>query len=62
MGLLGKLFKTGIHIVTIPLAVAEDVITLGGALTDTDPAIAKKARQLKRDTEEVVNEVDRLGD
>ena len=62
MGLLGKLLKTGIHIATIPLAVAEDVITLGGALTDTDPAIAKKARQLKRDTEEVVNEVDRLGD
>lgn len=62
MGLLGKLFKTGIHIVTIPLAVAEDVITLGGALTDTDPAIAKKAKQLGRDVEAISDEVERLGD
>ena len=62
MGLLGKLLKTGIHIATIPLSVAEDVITLGGALTDNDPAVVRKAKQLKRDTEEISDEVERLGD
>ena len=56
------MIKTGIHIATIPLSVAEDVITLGGAITETDPATVKKARQLRRDLKEVAEDVDRLGD
>lgn len=60
MGLLGKLLKTGIDIASIPFAVAEDVITLGGAITKTDPAVVKKTRQLRRDFQKIVSEVEKL--
>lgn len=62
MGLLGKLLKTGIHIATIPLSIAEDVVTLGGAITETDPAVVRKARQLRDDAEDITDEVEKLGD
>jgi len=55
MGLFGKLIALTIDTVTLPLDAAKDVVTLGGAVTDEESAIARKLRKLQ-------NEVDELGD
>lgn len=34
--MLGDLFKAALAVVTVPVAVAADVVTLGGSLTDKD--------------------------
>ena len=62
MGLFGTLLRTTIHVVTLPVDVVKDVATMGGVLTDKDePYTAEKARKIKRDTEDVADEVDDLG-
>ena len=61
MGLLGKILKTGIDIVSIPLDAAKDVLTAGGALTDDDePSTIRKAKRLMKDVEEMREEADEL--
>ncbi len=61
MGLLGSLLKTTIHIATTPVEIVKDVVTMGGVLTDQDvPYTAQRAKKLKRDLEEVDDEVDSL--
>lgn len=55
MGLFGKLIALAIDTATVPLDVAKDVVTLGGAATDEESAVAAKLRKLQR-------EVDELGD
>ena len=42
MGLFDALVSTAIHVVTTPLDVVKDVVTMGGAITDEDSAIARK--------------------
>lgn len=34
--MIGSLAKAAVSVVTVPVAVAADVVTLGGALTDKD--------------------------
>jgi hypothetical protein len=59
MSFLKKLTKTAIDIATTPLAVASDIATLGGLLTDQDdPYTVQKLRQLKEDAEEVRDALD----
>ena len=60
MGLLGKLLKTTIHIATTPIDVVKDVVTLGGAMNDTESALKRKAEKLKDDAEEIEDEIDKL--
>lgn len=61
MGLFGSLLKTAIHVVTAPVEVAKDVVTLGGALTDeSEPYTVKRAKKLARDVREIEDEVDDL--
>ena len=61
MGLLGKLLKTTIHVVTLPVDIIKDVATMGGSLTDEDkPYTAQKFQRLGDDLEEVKDEVDEL--
>ena len=61
MGLLGSLLKTTIHIVTTPVEIAKDMVTMGGVLTDQDkPYTAQRAAKLKRDIEDVDDDVDSL--
>ncbi len=58
MGLLGKLLKTGLDVVTTPIEVIKDVATLGGAITDEDePYTMKRLKRLADDTEEVRDEL-----
>jgi hypothetical protein len=47
MGLLGGLFKAAVEVVTIPVAVVADVVTVGGA-----KATEKTIERLKEDLEE----------
>lgn len=60
MGLLGKILKTGIDMVTIPADVVKDVITLGGEVNDEESAIKKKFERLGKDVEEIRDEADKL--
>ena len=48
MGLFGKIVATVINVATIPVAVAKDVVTLGGVATDRrEPYIVEKLKQIK---------------
>jgi len=48
-----KLLKAAVGIVTLPVDVAADVITLGGSLTDKPrPYTAEKARHIMRNIDE----------
>ena len=60
MGLFGKLLKTTIDVATTPFDIIKDVATLGGAITEEESALVKKARRLKNDIEEMRDEVDSL--
>jgi hypothetical protein len=61
MSIIGKLLKTTIDIVTLPVDVVKDVATIGGALTDEDvPYTAQKFQKLSNDIKEVSNEADKL--
>ena len=60
MGLLGKIIKTGIDIATTPADIVKDIATLGGAINDTESAIAKKAERLRNDIEEMRDAADKL--
>lgn len=55
MGLLGKLAEITLKTVTLPVDVAKDVVTLGGAITDGESAIKKKCGSISED-------IDKLGD
>jgi len=52
MGLFGKLVKTGVNVVTLPVAVAKDIVTLGGATTDQRSAIVQKLQQIKDEADD----------
>ena len=60
MGIFGKLLKTTIDIATTPIDVVKDAATLGGAITDEESALVKKARRLKNDVEGMRDEADKL--
>ena len=48
MGLFGKIVATAINVATLPVAVAKDVVTLGGVATDQrHPYIVQKLQQIK---------------
>lgn len=46
MSIIGKLFGIAIDVATIPVAVAKDIITLGGAATDESPATPQALEDL----------------
>ena len=53
MGFLGKLVKGVIDTALVPVAIVQDVATLGGALTDEkEPYTTKKLKEVKEDLEE----------
>lgn len=61
MGLLGKLIKTGINLIEVPIAIVKDTATMGGALTDQDiPYTAQKAKEIGKTLEQVKKEVEKL--
>lgn len=59
MSFLKKVTKLTLDTVTTPLAVAADLVTLGGILTEKDdPYTIEKLRQLAEDWEETCDELD----
>ncbi len=61
MGLFGKLIKTGFDVVTSPIEVVKDAVTLGGVCTDEDePYTVKRLKRLAKDLEETRDEIDDL--
>jgi hypothetical protein len=48
MGLFGKIVATVVNVATLPVAVAQDIVTLGGVATDRRrPYIVEKLQQIK---------------
>jgi hypothetical protein len=61
MSIFGKVFKLGLDVVTSPIEVAKDIVTLGGALTDQDkPYTFKRLERMNEDIEDVRDEVGKL--
>jgi hypothetical protein len=61
MGLFGKLLKTTLDVITLPVDIVKDVATMGGVLTDKNkPYTAQKFERLGDDLEEVRDEIDNL--
>jgi hypothetical protein len=61
MGLFGSILKGAMDVVTTPIAVVKDAVTLGGALTDEDkPYTQQKLEQLEEDWDEVKDNVSDL--
>lgn len=53
MSLFGAIVKTVINVATLPVAIAKDVITLGGAATEQDKSYtAQKIEQIKEEADE----------
>ena len=58
MGFFGKLLKTALDVVETPIAIAKDVVTLGGALNDEDKTYTeKKLEELGKDYKEMKDEL-----
>jgi len=55
MGLFGGLFKLAADVVTTPLDIVKDVVTLGGEITDEESAILKKLGKLDDDMDELLD-------
>lgn len=52
MSLFGALVRTAVNVVTLPVAVVKDVVTLGGVATGEDKTyIEKKLEQIKEEAE-----------
>lgn len=55
LGFLGKLVETTVDVVTLPVAVAADVVTMGGALNDRErPYTVDKAGRIIKNTVDAV--------
>ena len=50
-GLFGKLVATAINVATLPISVAQDIVTLGGVATDKRrPYTVEKLKQIKEES------------
>lgn len=52
MSLFGALVRTAVNIASLPVAAVNDVITLGGVITDERSALVEAVECLKREVEE----------
>ena len=48
--MFGKLIK---HVVKLPINITKDVLTMGGALIDEEPALKKQLKELEDDLDEL---------
>lgn len=61
MSIFGKILKTALDVITSPIDVAKDVVTLGGVLTgEPKTYTGKKLERLDDDLEEIRDEADKL--
>lgn len=58
LGLIRKTVQTGLNVVTTPVDVVKDVVTLGGAMTDQEvPYTVKKIKRVCKDIDELPNSI-----
>lgn len=58
LGLIRKTVKTSLNIVTSPIDVAKDVVTLGGSMTDQEvPYTVKKVKKICKDIDELPDSI-----
>lgn len=56
--MFGKLLKVATDVVTLPVSVAVDAVTLGGALVDRDePYTVSKARRIGKEAGSVIEKL-----
>lgn len=61
MSLFGAIVRTVVNTAVIPMAVAKDVLTLGGAVTGERSATLKQVERIKREADSDYNQfVDEL--
>ncbi len=53
MGIFGNLVKLAVDVAVTPLAIAKDVITLGGSITDEEAATPQKLEDIVQDAEDL---------
>jgi hypothetical protein len=58
MGLFKKCLRLGLDVVTSPVAIVSDVISMGAASTICDKGIKAKWEQLSEDLEDIRDELD----
>lgn len=57
--MFGSLFNAAIDVVTSPIEIAKDAVTLGGLVTGEDESYTeKRLRKLKQDGEEILDDLD----
>ena len=54
MSLFGKLIRTTVNVITLPVAIVKDVVTLGGVATkgEVKPYTAEKLEKIKEEAED----------
>ena len=52
MKLFAQIVRTVVNVVTLPVAVVKDVVTLGGIATENGSYIVEKLKQIKDEAEE----------
>ena len=57
MGLFKKVLRLGLDVATSPIAIVSDILTMGGAATQTESKIKGKLEQLEDDYEEIRDEL-----
>ena len=56
--MLSKLFSAAVDVVTLPVSVSVDVVTLGGALVDRpEPYTVSKVKRLGKDAGQVIEKL-----
>lgn len=65
MSIFGKLLKTTLDLgIGVPVAIAKDIVTMGGAVTDQidkgHPYTFDAVKRVSKDADEVRREVDKL--
>ena len=58
MGFFGSLGKLVMDVVETPIAITKDIVTLGGALTESDSYTVKKLEDISEDWEEMKDGLD----
>lgn len=52
MSLFGRIVRTAVNTALLPVAVAKDVITLGGVSTSHEPYTAEQLKKIKDEAED----------
>ena len=61
MSIIGKLIKTAVDVVTLPISVVADIATLAGAITERDePYTLSHGKTIINDVVDVIDEAEKL--